>query len=469
MKELKRKSISKRMVAIIAFLGAITISMCVLNSMALLVMKGYNSELKSAITEIKNGTGDEEALAGKIDDILQHSEARVDGTFNFNKLLVMLSVIFTGLDIFLIYRIVITPTKKVSGKLEELVDSIKNHEGDLTARAEVKCNDEIGQIAKDVNSFVEILQQYMITIQSNANSVFDSVNVVTKEINDSNSNVSNVSSATEQLAASMQEMSATIQEIANASTNIATQIKAFSSDTDASLNKIDELQKRVVVTYNGVMDSKEKTETTVKEIENSVADSIRGSHNVSRIHDLTDDILNIASQTNLLALNASIEAARAGEAGRGFAVVAEEIRVLADNCRQTANSIQEISDMVIAAVEKLAENSKEMLIYIHNNVIADYDSFADIMNQYKDDVDMFGEMFNGFAKETVEMAGTIESMNSGINDIAITIDESANAVSTVASDASELVFSMSEIKNETDNNMKVSEDMMDVVNQFKKL
>lgn len=68
--------------------------------------------------------------------------------------------------------------------------------------------------------------------------------------------------------------------------------------------------------------------------------SMENSKKVTRINDLSNDILEISSQTNLLALNASIEAARAGEAGKGFAVVAEEIRILADNSRETANSIQ---------------------------------------------------------------------------------------------------------------------------------
>jgi methyl-accepting chemotaxis protein len=85
----------------------------------------------------------------------------------------------------------------------------------------------------------------------------------------------------------------------------------------------------------------------VRDSSNEATTAIRDLGEKSeRIGGIVEAISGIADQTNLLALNAAIEAARAGEQGRGFAVVAEEVRKLAEESRQAAGSIAELTDEI---------------------------------------------------------------------------------------------------------------------------
>ena len=464
----RKSSIAGKMAGLLIILGLITALMCFLNVMAYDVLEEYNETLNELIAKLQSSSNTSATVA-EINDLMGHINLKISGTYIFDIILLFGAAIVTVVSIIVSFRMIVKPTKTVSGTLEDMVASIQNNEGDLTTRVNVKNNDEIGQLASDINDFVELLQENMLTMKVSADQLQKSMDAVTNKVEASNSSVTNVSSSTEELAASMEAVSATIQEIAEGSNNVLKQATRISEDADSGAEKVNDLQNRVTAMRDNVVTSRQNTTSVIDNIQDALEAAVEESKSVVKIQELTQGILSIAGQTNLLALNASIEAARAGDAGRGFAVVAEEIRVLADNSHQAANSIQEISGLVIEAVNKLVSNAKEMLEFMDGNVVKDYDSFVEIMNRYQKDTQELSTMFSGFASEASVMANTMQNMTFGINGIATTIDESSNAVTTVATDASELVEAMVEIQNETHANREISQEMISVVNRFKKL
>jgi len=468
----RKQSIVVKVVGILVGLGIITGLMCVLNLMAYSVLRDYNESLTENIHAIKeqvSGTENVVESIDKIDYLMKRIDIRINGTYAFDIILIVLSAIVTIVAVFITLRTIIAPVKKVSDELKHLVADIQRNDGNLTVRFRVKNNDEIGQLTEDINSFIEVLQNCLLQMQGHSSDLTDSVVRIMSQVDESNKNALNISSVAEELAASMEEVSATVQQLASGSTDVVVKVRNITSDAESSVASMEEVKERVEKISEEVFANKQITTEKIEQIEKELVVCVEESSSVEQIQALTNDILSIAQQTNLLALNASIEAARAGEAGKGFAVVADEIRVLADNSRQTVNNIQEINNVVISAVNKLAATSNEMLQFINNNIMNDYDTFVKIINQYVDDAQNMHEVFSDFTKNANEITSTMQNVDTGVNDISITIDESAKAVTSVANEINGLVSAIIEIQGATNTSKNVSDNMSSEVKRFKKL
>lgn len=307
------------------------------------------------------------------------------------------------------------------------------------------------------------------TIKEQSIKLLESSQNVKEQIETSNESAVNVSASMEELSASMEEVAATIEQIASGTGKILERVRDVSEEAEEGAGMVEEIKKNSNDMYNKAVNSKEQTNGIIGEIKSELEVSVKDSKSVEKIGELTDEILGIAGQTNLLALNASIEAARAGEAGRGFAVVADEIRVLADSSRDTANNIQEISNIVTLAVEKLAESAGKMIKFIDENVLNDYDVFVDVIKQYQSDADSMNDMIVTFAEKAAEIEKVMKTMSEGVHDVSVAVDDSAKGVADVAESAVNLVNAMSVIQQETDSNQTIAKSLSDEVGRFKRV
>ncbi len=234
-------------------------------------------------------------------------------------------------------------------------------------------------------------------------------------------------------------------------------------------SNVEQIANRAQIMNSETIESKNSAQGIFESVGKTLKEAVDESRSVEKINELTGNILDISSQTNLLALNASIEAARAGEAGKGFAVVADEIRELADSSRTTASDIQEISSIVTDAVDRLAQEATKMLEFVNGNVIKDYDSFVKIASQYEEDAKEIGNILNAFSGQSTSITNTMKTMNKGIKDIAVTVEESASGVTGMADDTTSLVAAMTKIKEESDNNHSIALELENEVSRFEKV
>ncbi|MBD5475027.1 MAG: HAMP domain-containing protein [Lachnospiraceae bacterium] len=410
-----------------------------------------------------------ELVNAKTENLENISSSKISSTYIFGIGALVIFCIICIFTVIVVCHTITNPAKKTGKQIERLVYKIQNREGDLTARIPVRTQDEIGKMSMGINSFLEQMQNIMNILKQKSEDLNHSVELVRQEINNSGASAETVSAAMEEMSASMEEISAILGQIATGSDSILADIQSMMERVDAGVSLVAEIRERADGIHQTTVSDKERTGNTMEEIRQKLYSAVMESRSVEQINELTGTILSITSQTNLLALNASIEAARAGEAGKGFAVVADEIRNLADNSRDTANSIKAISDTVTVAVKSLADSAEGMLQFLDEEIMGDYDGFVNVVDQYCQDAENVKEIFMEFSRDATAIGSTMQTMNEGINNIAVSVDESVKGITSVAESSTELVEAISRIQQETENNQKVSEQLSSEVNRFKNI
>lgn len=402
-------------------------------------------------------------------ELVELNNKAANQTYTVNQLTGIITLVIAGFMMFLLIRTVVTPTVKAKNQLNKLIKTIENNDGDLTTRLKTKQIDEIGQLIQGINLFIAQLQDVMSEIRDHSTDLQQSAANVSARTEEANDRVTDVFSAMEELSATMEEVASTTTEMDAAAENITTAMAQITNQADNGSAFAIEMKERAIGIQNHAADSYASAQKMVATIRTSLVEAIANSENVRKIDSLTDDILNIASQTNLLALNASIEAARAGDAGRGFAVVAEQIRILAEESKQTANDIQEISRLVIDAVKQLTDNADEMLNFTGTTVMSDYEVFLNATRQYQEDaVEMEHEM-DYFRTQADSLKGSVSEMADGISGITVSMAESSKGVNEATSAISMVTDGMKDIEQESAKNDAISQKLTQTVGKFKNM
>ena len=255
--------------------------------------------------------------------------------------------------------------------------------------------DEVGDIARAVQSLVESMRDIItnITTSSQALQGFSeefsaSFGHIAESINNVNIAVDEIANGSSSQAAETMSASQKVTQMGNALDQTAANVETLGGSSE----RMREYNKTAAKNLDELSVISETTKSSVLLVQNQTNQT---NDSAQEIREATELITDIANQTNLLSLNASIEAARAGENGRGFAVVADEIRNLSEQSRESAEHIVEIVNTLIA-------NS--------NTSVNTMNEVAENIRTQNNKIEETEEMFQSLNEEIAEVAEAIEKI-----------------------------------------------------------
>ncbi|TCT15016.1 methyl-accepting chemotaxis protein [Natranaerovirga pectinivora] len=369
-------------------------------------------------------------------------------------------------NLVIMYALIKFDVVKSINKTVNILQEIAEGEGDLSLRVEKMSNDEIGELSRWFNKFINnqmtIIKRIGISSRDSKNSAIE-LSGMTESFYNNAKNIEGIVGDLVNNSVEHNQIFQNTQEkfniLSNSIVNIDDILEGVNEKTTNTSNKAKISEKNTIE----VLETMLGLENSMKIAQESIIGLKKYSEEISEVVDVIEKI---SKQTQMLALNASIEAARSGEHGRGFAVVANEVSQLAtesekatvsisslikyvqEEATKTINSVKEISNQV-----DIGSSSVKNSVHTFKEIGGEIEDIADKVKSISELVSIQAIELNEIAKGTEQAAAKLDRDTNRSEDESLTaihmvkeiisqtvqVDQSSKVLTHTANNLNEIV------------------------------
>lgn len=379
-------------------------------------------------------------------------------------------VIFTGIGTYvisiIILQLLMSRFKKSIRKLNDKVKELASGSGDLTKEIDIYTGDELEVIAGNMNAFLRQVRTLVKAVSSSTEDILASGEELNTTVSENVGIMSRMNTEIADISANMEESAASSKVLSESLSESAGHISAFAKNVNAIGQMVQEANANAQATASMVKDNRKHAMDSIESLQERMQKTAKDAQKIEQVKQIAEEIGNIANQTRMLSLNAQIEAARAGSMGAGFAVVATEVGHLSNDIDRAVAEINGINGQVLEAVDTLTEVLEEMIRFVSEEVAKDYDSFAQLGEEYGNTTHSIGVQMTEIAEQSVQISKNIADINESVHNITATVALTAENATHLALSTEQVSESMERLNTASGKNTEHSESLSKQVSQY---
>ncbi len=380
--------------------------------------------------------------------------------------LVIIICISVYIGSLLILQLIMFGFKRSMRKLNDKVKELASGSGDLTKEIDISTGDELEVIAGNMNEFIRQVRALVKSVAQSTETILFTGEELNTTVNDNTRIMSSMNAEIEDISENMERSSTSSQLLSQNLSKSADDIASFAQNVNEIRKMVQQANENAQEASETAKENRSSSLHSIHILQEKMRTTSQDAQKIEQIEQIAEEIGKIANQTKMLSLNAQIEAARAGSMGAGFAVVATKVGTLSGEIDKAVSQINEINSEVLSAVGALTAASEEMIRFVSEDVVKDYDAFANLGEEYGTTTGTIFVQMAEIGDQSTQIAQSISHINEEVQSITSVVSATAESANELALSTNQIVESLENLKSTSQQNTLHSEQLNEQVKKY---